>query len=208
MCAFTINLSKIPYPQTQRARIVGNFHDYTLNKGYLTLPTLSARTENINSCTAGIINAGKRNFVFHAAPEAQPLGTIKDILSRKIELLRSGCDDIKALICGGWELKNNDRESIRSFDLYNTIANILDDLGVKFSMICGKEKGAPLENLYVINQTGTLWSDTFKKGYDINSDRQKIIEQLEKNYQFVDIPEEQAIKVIDTFSASTQKLVK
>ena len=209
MCPLSINLSKIAYPKPKRVKMVGDFHDYTLSNGVLADVKCSLRTENVNSCTAGVLNAGKKNFMFHAAPEMQPLNVIKDILAKQVENLRKSCDDVRGFICGGYELDTKDAESIKSFDLYNTIADTLDELGVKFMMMCGKQKGAPMENLNIVNNNLTVWSDAFKQLFKSKEalGTDDIMSALENHYQFVEIPQNQAVNVIDKFIQKTQHLV-
>lgn len=196
---FSINLSGIPYPQVKKSLTVGNFHDYTIKKGLNACFNKGLLTENINSCTAGVLNAGKRNFMFHAAPEMQDLTTVKKELLKQIDKLRESCEDIKGFICGGWALNTKDRETVRSFDLYNTIADTLDELGVKFTMLCGKEKGSSMDNIYAVNNNVTIWNDSFKELLpQIKSKNPDDIQDiLEKRYQFVELTPELDITVAD-----------
>ena len=80
------------------------------------------QTENINSCTAGVLKAGNKHFMFHAAPEMQTLGSIKQELEKQVMNLRRICDEVHGFICGGWQLDNRDKSTVQSFDLYNKIA--------------------------------------------------------------------------------------
>ena len=208
MPPISINLSKIPYPEVRNAKVVGEFHDYLIKNGGLSTAKRGLRTENINSCTAGILFGKDKNFMFHAAPEMQTLGSIKKELAKYINKLHQSCEEIRGLICGGWALDNKDKETIRSFDLYNTIASALDDLGVRFTMICGKEKGASLDNIYSVGNNATIWNDDFKKVLDSpQMTEEAITEVLEQNYQFVENDAGNEIKFIDSFSPKTQHLV-
>ena len=208
MPPISINLSKIPYPEVKNAKVVGEFHDYLIKNGGLSTAKRGLRTESINSCTAGVLFGKNKNFMFHAAPETQPLGSIKKELAKYINKLHQSCEEIRGLICGGWALDNKDKETVRSFDLYNAIANALDDLGVKFTMVCGKEKGTSPDNIYSINDNATIWNDDFKKILDspqISSDG--LTELLEQNYQFVENTAGNEIKFIESISPKTQHLV-
>ncbi len=208
MSPLSINLSRIPYPEVKNTKIVGDFHDYLIKNGANITSKRGLRTENINSCTAGILDAGERHFMFHAAPEMQPLSSIKKELAKQIELLKRSCDDIRGFICGGWELNANDKESIRSFDLYNTIADALDSLGVRFAMFCGKEKGAPLDNLHSINGNVTLWNDNFKNIIDSKKyTKDELLDVLENQYQFVDSNSDETVQFLDKFTPKVQHLV-
>lgn len=194
----SINLTPNPRLQVKTTKIVGDFHDYLIRKGDFITSQRSMQTENINSCTAGVLCAGEKHFMFHAAPEMQPLNTIKKELEAQVENLKKYCDDIRGFICGGWELNTKNPESVKSFDLYTSIADTLDDLGVKFSMLCGKEKGAPFENLHSINKNITCWSDTFKNiivGDKSKMSQNQIADMLENHYQFVELNPEDTIKL-------------
>lgn len=197
MSSLSINLSNVPHILNRNIKLVGGAHDYLINKGANLPIKRGLQTENINSCTAGILISGDRHFMFHAAPELQPLSSIKKELEKKIADLHATCENIQGFICGGWEFKANDKECVKSFDLYNTIANVFDFLGVKFSMLCGKEKGSNMDNIFSINNSVTLWNENFNnifkqnKGYTQN----EIVEQLEKDYQFVETNSDDIFKI-------------
>ena len=187
MCPMSVNLSKCSYPQVRNAKIVGNIHDYLINKGSIGVRQRGYRSENINSCTAGVLSNNTKHFMFHASPEAQPLIMINEELAKQIQTLRQTCDDVKGFICGGWALDNKDGATVQSFDLYNTIADALDSLGVKFMMICGKEKNSPMDNIYAVNNNITMWNDRFKQLFQKeNMSSEDIVEALEREYQFVE----------------------
>lgn len=207
MSPMSINLAKFVYPETKTTKIIGNFHNYTVKNGGFANLNRGLRTENINTCTAGVLNADKTNFMFHVAPEQQSISTIKKELEKKIETLRETCDDIKAFICGGLELNHKDPESIRSFELYNTIADAFDELGVKFTMMCGKQKGAPMDNIYAVNKSVTMWNDSFKKIFNQDSSKlskDDILELLENEYQFVESNDAHKLSVLEKFMPKNQ----
>lgn len=208
MCPLSINLSKISYPEVKNKKLVGDLNDYLIKNGLTISNKNGIRAENINSCTAGVLNGGNKHFVFHAAPELQPLKSIKKELTQKVELLRKSCDDVKGFICGGWELNPSDKESVKSFNLYNTIADVLDSLGVKFSMICGKEKGGPFDNIYSVNNNVTMWNENFAKlGADKNTTKERLLDLLENQYQFVESNSEQELKMLENFTPKVQHLI-
>lgn len=70
--------------------------------------------------------------------------------------------------------------------MYNKIADVLDALGVKFTMICGKDKNTPMDNLYVKGNRIVL----INKGFNINKNEEvsqdNIIASLEDKYQIVE----------------------
>lgn len=206
-----INLSKVAYPEVKRVIDVGRCHDYLIGAGRGTATVRSLRTEHINTCTAGVLTNGKNHFMFHTAPELQPVASIKREIEKQVNVLRETCDNIKGFICGGLELNNRDSESVASFNLYNTIADTLDELGVNFTMMCGKKKGAPMENMYAVGDTVTVWSDAFKKIFPNGAkdlSQEEVIEALENHYQFVEQTDEHAFNVLEDFTPKVKHLVK
>ena len=109
--------------------------------------------------------------------------------------LRRICDEVHGFICGGWQLDNRDKSTVQSFDLYNKIADSLDELGVKFTMVCGKEKNAPLDNLYSQGDKIVLSN----KGFNIDKNKKlsqdDIISALEDKYQIVEKADEDIFKI-------------
>ena len=66
-------------------------------------------------------------------------------------------------------------------------------------MICGKEKGAPLDNLYANNNNVTIWNEGFGKILAENPaklNRNQIADVLEKHYQFVEINPDDKINFV------------
>ena len=108
-------------------------------------------------------------------------------------------------------MNNRDSESVASFNLYNTIADTLDELGVNFTMMCGKKKGSPMENMYAVGDTITVWSNAFKKMFPNGAkdlSQEEIVEKLENHYQFVEQTEGHSFNVIDDFTPKVKHLVK
>lgn len=210
MSPLSIKFTNVPHIQNTNTKFVGEFHDYLLQKGSLITSKRGLQTENINSCTAGVLNAGNKHFMFHAAPEMQSLRTIKQELEKQIEILKRTCEDVRGFICGGWELDTKNRESIKSFNLYTSIADTLDDLGVKFTMVCGKEKDAPLDNLHSINKSVTMWNEGFGNMYvgkSENLNPQEVADILEKYYQFVETNADDSVNIVLDSDAKLKSLV-
>ena len=188
MSPLTINFSHIPYPDRKSMKEIGKFQEYIIGSTKPTTIQRSLRTENIDSCTAGVLSGGKKHFMFHAAPEFQPLKTVKSELAKQVAILRQTCDEIKGFICGGWAFDIHDKSTIMSYDLYRVIADAYDDLNIKFAMVCGKEKGAPLDNIHALSTSITMWNKDFEQLFKNKSkaSSDKVLELLEENYQFVE----------------------
>ena len=109
------------------------------------------------------------------------------------------------------ELNNKDTESVASFNLYNTIADTLDELGVNFTMMCGKKRGSAMENMYAVGDNITVWSDKFKEIFPNSSknlSQEEIVEKLENHYQFVEQTDEHAFNILDNFTPKVKHLIK
>ena len=138
--------------------------------------------------------------MFHSIPELQSLSSIKRELAAKIELLRETSDKITGFICGGLELNKSNKSSVDSFNLYNKIADSLDEFDIPFTMMCGKEKGACPDNLYSNANSVLVWNNDFK---DIFKNTKKlsqdeIVSMLENRYQFVERNSSQEFKICDS----------
>ena len=192
-----ISLSMKPYPMRKSVRMIGEFNDYLIRKGAQRAHYMALRTENINSCTAGVLQGRENCFMFHAAPELQPIATIKKDILRCTEMLKETCDNIKGFICGGWAPDIKDKSTMQSFDLYNCIADTFDEFGINFTMMCGKPKGAPMENLYAAGKRILVWSDAFKKMFTKeNLQNSSAVEILERYYQITENLENQKINIL------------
>ena len=140
-----INLSKIAYPEVKRVIDVGCCHDYLIGAGKKTATVRSLKSENINSCTAGVLSNGKNHFMFHAAPELQPVSTIKKEIEKQVNILRETCDNVKAFICGGLELNKKDSVYKRVLTRVNAI---LEEHYVNPNNINRKQELETIDNLF------------------------------------------------------------
>ena len=202
MCPLNINIAKTAYPANKQAKLIDNFRKFTIANGKSVYVNHGARTENVLNCTAGVLNADKKNFMFQANPAQEPIEFIKKELQKQVDILKETCEDVRAFICGGLELNTKDRESVKSFDLYNKIADTLDELGVKFTMMCGKKRDAMPDGIYAVNNNITLWGDAsksvFKQGNGENLGMDDIVNLLEDSYQFVEIAPDQKVKIAES----------
>ena len=191
-----INLSMNPYPMRKSVRMIGEFNDYFIRKGVQRIHNTALRTESINSCTAGVLQGQDKCFMFHAAPELQPLAMIKKDILRCTEMLKETCGNIKGFICGGWAPDIKDKSAMQSFDLYNCIADTFDELGINFTMMCGKPKGAPMDNLCAVSKKIFVWSDAFKEMFTKeNLQNSSAADILKRYYQVTENLENQEINI-------------
>lgn len=200
MC-FKILLSNCARTTAEKAKVVGNKDNiYTISKAGFNPINNALVSKHADTCCLVGLNAGKNNCLIHIAPEQQPLCSIQDGLEKCILKLQEkygvAKDKITAILVGGRELIQKDAESVASFNNYNTVANSLDNLEIPFTMICGKKKGATKDNIYMVNETATIWNDFFKDlKLNKNSTQEEITEELSKKYQFVEIAPEVPVSI-------------
>ncbi len=148
--------------------------------------------EDMNANVGGAIMTNKRAYIFNVAPERQSLSKIKTMMEEKVYELMQGGNKIFGFICGGWKIDKNNDISKRSFDLYNTLADKMDDLKIPFGMICGKEIGNHYDNFRLRENNVYMWSDLVAKRFSNKESlsRGDILENLEKDYEFVEFAPE------------------
>ena len=76
------------------------------------------------------------------------------------------------------------------------IRNVLEELEIPYTMICGKKMGLGNDDIYIADGTAHVQNDFFEclKG-DTRSPQERIKEQLERGYQFVEIDPRVPIEV-------------
>ena len=96
---------------------------------------------------------------------------------------------INAFIYGGIEFDAKNASSRGSFNLYNNLADIMEELNVPFSMLCGKKPMVKThDNMHAIDDRLTIWNDAYKemgKNLDEIANEDKL-EFLRSKYQFVE----------------------
>ena len=75
-----------------------------------------------------------------------------------------------------------------SFNLYNNLADAMENLNIDFAMLCGKKGFKTPDNMHVIDNRLTIWNDKFKElGKNPEKlDKSQKLEFLTDNYQFVE----------------------
>ena len=189
MCSLKVNLLAAKYPIKKVDCAINNQlkSKFTTGKQFLT-SWRGLTTEDINANVGGAIIADKLAYIFHLTPEQQNLSKLKSTIEQKAgELILTG-NKLWGFICGGWALDKNNDISKRSFDIYNTLADIMDNLNIPFGMVCGKQAGNHYDNFRLKDNNIYVWSDLIKnrfEGKDVNSP-DEIIDNLEQDYQFVE----------------------
>ena len=201
-----INISKVGYPKLARTKAVGE-RACSFSNGGKTGHNLGLQAFNIEADTALLLNAGRtNNQLFKLCPY---VGNIKAELEKRIFEMEENFGKVRAFIYGGFKLNHNDTKSVESFNFYNNLADSLDELEVPFAMICGKDRKAPLDNLYSINNNVTIWNDLFKKFVkpETKLSQEEIIETMKNEYQFVESSEEHLLKFLENLNYKPNHLL-
>ena len=194
-----INISQVGYPKLARTKEIGNracsFYD-GCRKGL----NLGLQGFNIESDTALLLNAGRTNNELYKLCPRVP--NIKAELEKRIFEMEEKFGKVRAFLYGGLELNQNNPKSVESFNLYNVLADSLDELQVPFAMICGKSAKAPLDNIYAINNNVTIWNDLFKKFVKPASKptQEEIMATMRDDYQIVESSDEHLLKFLESLN--------
>lgn len=208
LAPLTLNLSRIPYPDVKGMIKVGNsLGDYALKDARSAVIGRTIGTFDAKACTIVDINNGKRNYLAHIAPELETSQAVEKGLEKTLkEMEDNSSDRIRAVIVGGWDSSNQE-----SFDLPLKIADLFDRIGIDFSMICGKPKGAPAESMVALQNQVNVWCDKFKELFtklDVKKATKEDVQQaLENHYEVVELSDNIPVKIIDRFGANTQAVI-
>lgn len=173
---------------------------YTMSGSKTSVPTRAVYSEGANTCELLALNLGNITRLFHLAPELQPTNTLYEGIRSSVDTLYENSEDlddeVTALIVGGRELIKGNKESEASFNLYNETANVLEELEIPYTMICGKKMELGKDDIYILDGTAHVQNDFFEcLKDDARSSQERIKEQLERGYQFVEIDSRVPIEV-------------
>lgn len=182
--SFKVDLLNTPVNYVSKAAIVGKDNIFTVNKARFANSKYQLVSENANTCVMLGLNGGKvNNCLMHLAPEQQPLRSLKEGIEKCIENLRGNMgrikEDVTGILVGGRNSSNKD-----SFYLFNEVANILDDLGVPFSMLCGKFDNVANDNILISGEKVKIWNSSLKN------------KNLEDLYEVVEISDKVPVDII------------
>lgn len=184
-----VNLISSAYPKVLQDKNVGAHLNFSISNGK-TVPVKwqGIRSENMDANIAGIIANEKDAFVYHIAPEQNSPSSIMGFLTDKIAELKSGGEHVWAFITGGWALEKNNKVSEQSFDLYNSIANQLEEMEVPFGMMCGKYEHGKPDNFRLFQNKLYLWGDTIKNKLvkDEPLTTEKVLDKYAEDYQCIE----------------------
>lgn len=157
-----VRLSSNPIKYQAKAFEVGKDRIYTTNKARFSQSAHPLVSFDANTCSMLNLNGGNnRSCLMHLAPEQQSLNTLKSGLEKCILALQDKMgnlqEDITAILVGGRHSGHKD-----SFNLFNEIANILDEFGIPFSMLCGKFDNIANDNIVVTGDKVGIWNNSLE----------------------------------------------
>lgn len=159
---FKVQLSANPIKYQAKAFEVGKERIYTTSKARFSNSTHPLVSFDANTCSMLNLNGGhNRNCLMHLAPEQQSLVTLKSGIEKCILALQDKMgrvqEDITGILVGGRHSGNKE-----SFNLFNEIANILDEFGIPFSMLCGKFDNIANDNIVIAGNKAGIWNNSLK----------------------------------------------
>ncbi len=177
---FKVRLSSKPIKYQAKNYEVGRDRIFTINKSRFSQSPHPLVSFDANSCTMLNLNGGNnRNCLMHLSPEQQSTKTLKSGLEKCLLQLHEKMgnleEDIRGIIVGGRHSEHKD-----SFNLFNEIANILDEFGIPFSMLCGKFDNIANDNIVITGNKACIWNSSL----DNNNNN------LEDIYEVVEISDE------------------
>ncbi len=217
--AVTINfLKNKTYPILKRSSLeVGNSlgHDLLISKGK-TVANQTAKTVNgLGPCIGVTIYSPVKKFIAHSAPELDTnFEGITNSISKKIDELRvsSKCkdEDISAVIYGGIAYDKDNALSEASCSLVDAIEEGCKLECVEPTIITGQfSDGLDARiNSYIGKDQITIWGKLIDKiRATQNSTQSEIQKILEEFFEYVNIPSNTKLKVIEELPYKTEHLL-
>lgn len=88
-------------------------------------------------------------------------------------------EDITGILVGGRNSSHKD-----SFNLFYEVANILDEFGIPFSMLCGKFDNIANDNILISGENVKIWNSSLKN------------KKLDDLYEVVEISDKVPVDII------------
>lgn len=184
-----VNLISSAYPKVVQDKAVGTHFKFNIADGKTVAAKWQGiRAESMDANVAGFITNDKDVFVYHIAPEQNTESSVINFLADKIAELKTSGDNLWAYICGGWALENNNKVAEKSFNLYNSIANELEEQEVPFGMMCGKYEHGNMDNFRFFQNKLFVWGDKIKERLvkDEPLTVAKVMDKFADDYQCVE----------------------
>lgn len=218
MTNFTINLAQKKYPILRNNNIFfgdGLVDSFSAQNGRVFINKTVKKIENVAPALGIVFSTPTHKFITCSSPEVDTNDKLsKDYFARQINEVReaSGCKDeeVSGVIYGGLAYDINNPLSENSCNMVDTFEAACQAEGVKPTIITGRNS-ADLGNFsaYIGEEQLTLWGDLINK-IDLTkkASEKQIIKFLERLFEYVKIPENTAVKIIDDYNGTTKYLSK
>lgn len=189
MPALNINIGQGVFKEISRE--VGAHRNYTTMDALQSTVAHGLKSLDANTCTMVNFNTEQKvNKLWHLAPEYdvhQNFNFLLKYFREEAYKLQENFGKIRAFIYGGIEFGSH-KSNKGSFNLYNNLADVMENLDIKFAMLCGKKGIKSNDNIHVIDNKITIWNDAFK---ELGKNPEKLdnaekLEFLMDRYQFVE----------------------
>lgn len=221
MVTTTINfLPNKAYPTLKRKGLeIGNSlgHDLLVRHGSTNKSVVPRAINGLGPCVGLTIFTPKMKFGAHSAPEIDTnYNSITDFISKKIDELRreSRCKDeeVSAVIYGGIASDtDNITLSSASCNLVDAMEEACNLEGVEPTIITG-QFGDGLNtriNSYIGNQQITMWGNLVDKfNLKLNASQNEIKKILDEFFEYVKIPQNTKLEILENLSPRTELLRK
>ena len=219
MPQITINLlPNKTYPALKRKGLtIGNSlgHDLSLKYGKLINSKSPRIVEGLGPCVGCVIFANDK-FVAHSAPELDNnTNFIKDFISEKIYQLKNKNklkdEDISAVIYGGIAYDSTNPISEDSCRLVDAIEEGCNLESIEPTIITGQFSDGLTTRIdsYIGQDQITLWGKLIEKiKLTQNTTQAEIQKVLENLFEYVKIPDNTKLKVLNQLPARTEGLAK
>lgn len=173
------------------SREVGANRKYTTKDCLQSTVAHGLKSFDAYTCTMVNFNTEQKiNKMWHLAPEYevhQNFNYLLKFFKEEALKLQDQFGKIRAFIYGGVEM-GSAKHNKDSFNLYNNLADAMENLNIDFAMLCGKKGFKTPDNMHVIDNRLTIWNDKFKElGKNPEKlDKSQKLEFLTDNYQFVE----------------------
>ena len=218
MTKFTINLAQKKYPALKNTGILlgnGELANFTVNNGRVFVNKTIKRVENMMPSLGIVFSTPTHKYIACSSPYCDKDSILtKDCFTKAIDDVRkaSKCKDeeVSGVIYGGLAYDSSDPLSEISCRMVDTFEEACKAEGVKPTIITGRNSEDFGDfSAYVGDEQLTLWGDLINK-IDLTkkASEKQIIKILNKLFEYVNIPENTAIKIIDEYNGGTKHLSK
>ena len=149
-------------------------------------------SKDIAADVSGAIVSGDNCFMgFNISPNVFVSGYnyVTDVLSENIQKVLDMGKNVQGFICGGLSNSLETKSATASYALYNEVAEMLDQFGIQFGMICGKNKANSFDNIRIHKDKIFMWGDYLHDCFTQKTKKPMTRDNITDFYQDVIMPE-------------------